>query len=168
GEHGHAPRHGGRGPQSGRAPVAAVHSPVNQLGSKGWLRKWWNRAPSLEPAGEEGAGQVMLPLLGVAAAGAPIEPIEIEERVAVPAGLGRRPAACVALHVRGDSMIAEHIRDGDTVVAVLRGEEATLKRLRRRGDTMRLIPANARMKPIEVPAREVEIRGVVRALVRRY
>src|SRR5690606_40162413 len=100
----------------------------------------------------------------------------------LPADLVRRREACFALRVRGDSMIDEQIRDGDmvvverrsdardgdTVVAVLRGEEATLKRFQRRGDTVRLIPANARMKPIEVPAREVEIRGVVRALVRRY
>jgi repressor LexA len=162
--------------------VATVHKHVNQLVAKGWLRKSWNRARSLEPAGEEGAPQVTLPLLGVVAAGEPIEPIEVEERIAVPAELVRRPDACFALRVRGDSMIDEQIRDGDTVVversaeardgdtvvAVLRGEEATLKRFQRRGPTVRLIPANARMKPIEAPARDVEIRGVVRALLRRY
>jgi len=54
------------------------------------------------------------------------------------------------------------------VVAVLRGGEATLKKLQRRGATVRLLPANARMKPIEVPAGEVEVRGVVRGLLRRY
>jgi repressor LexA len=71
----------------------------------------------------------------------------------------------------GDFVIVERrsdARDGDTVVAVLRGEEATLKKFQRRGSLVRLVPANTRMKPIEVPARDVEVRGVVRGLMRRY
>jgi repressor LexA len=86
------------------------------------------------------------------------------------------------LRVRGDSMLDEQIRDGDyvviesraeardgeTVVALLRGEEATLKKLYRRGRLVRLEPANERMAAIEVPARDVRIRGVVRGLLRRY
>ena len=116
------------------------------------------------------------------AAGEPIESVEVAERIGVPAELVRRPEASFVLRVRGDSMIDEQIRDGDfvvierraearegdTVVAVLRGAEATLKKLSRRGAMVRLLPANARMKPIEVPARDVEIRGVVRGLLRRY
>lgn len=181
-EHGYSPSLEEIGARFGLSSVATVHKHVNQLVAKGWLRKAWNRARTLEPAGEAAAGQVLLPLLGVVAAGAPIEPIEIEERIAVPVDLVRRPESCFALRVRGDSMVDEQIRDGDTVVverraeardgdtvvAVLRGEEATLKRFQRRGASVRLIPANARMKPIEAPARDVEIRGVVRALLRRY
>ncbi len=181
-EHGYSPSLEEIGAQFHLSSVATVHKHVNQLVEKGWLRKSWNRARSLEPAGDAAAGEILLPLLGVVAAGAPIEPIEVEERIAIPADLVRRPAACFALRVRGDSMIDEQIRegdtviverrseaqDGDTVVAVLRGEEATLKRFRRRGATVHLVPANARMKTIEVPARDVEIRGVVRALLRRY
>ena len=86
------------------------------------------------------------------------------------------------LRVQGESMIDEQIRDGDyvvvesrsearngeTVVALIGGQDATLKRFYRKGSRVRLEPANARMKPIEVPAREVEIRGVVRALLRHY
>jgi repressor LexA len=86
------------------------------------------------------------------------------------------------LRVRGDSMIDEQIRDGDyvvvesraeardgeTVVALIRGEEATLKKLYRRGSRVRLVPANANLSPLEVPARDVRIRGVVRGLLRRY
>jgi repressor LexA len=71
----------------------------------------------------------------------------------------------------GDYVVVERIntaRDGDTVVAVLHGEDATLKKWQRRGATVRLLPANARMKPIEVAARDVEVRGVVRGLLRRY
>ena len=59
-------------------------------------------------------------------------------------------------------------REGEKVVALLRGEEATLKTFRPRGHSVRLEPANAALEPIEVPAEDVEIRGVVRGLVRRY
>jgi len=165
------------------ASVATVHKHVGQLVAKGWLRKAWNRSRSLEPL-EAGAGAsgLQLPLLGVVAAGEPIESVEVEETIAVPAELVRRPESSFVLRVRGDSMIDEQIRDGDfvvverraeardgeTVVAVLRGSEATLKKLQRRGSTVRLVPANARMEPIEAPARDVEIRGVVRGLLRRY
>lgn len=165
------------------ASVATVHKHVAQLVAKGWLRKSWNRSRSLEPVGADPAGDgLTLPMLGVVAAGVPIEAIEVEERIAVPRELVRKPDTSFVLRVRGDSMIDEQIRDGDyviverrsdardgdTVVAVLRGEEATLKKFQRRGSLVRLVPANVRMKPIEVPARDVEVRGVVRGLMRRY
>jgi repressor LexA len=83
--------------------------------------------------------------------------------------------------VRGDSMIDDGIHDGDivlverratandgaTVVAVVRGE-ATVKRLARRRGRIHLIPANAQMQPIVARPEDVEIRGVVVALLRRY
>ncbi len=53
-------------------------------------------------------------------------------------------------------------------VVIRPGLEATLKRLYRRGSRVQLVPANPDMKPIELPARDVEIRGVVRGLLRRY
>jgi repressor LexA len=182
-EHGYSPSLEEIGSRFQLASVATVHKHVAQLVAKGWLRKSWNRSRSLEPVGADPAGDgLTLPLLGVVAAGAPIEAIEIEERIAVPRELVRKPDASFVLRVRGDSMIDEQIRDGDfviverrnearegdTVVAVLRGEEATLKKWQRRGALVRLLPANARMKPIEVAARDVEVRGVVRGLMRRY
>jgi repressor LexA len=179
-EHGYSPSLEEIGAHFGLSSVATVHKHVAELVAKGWLRKAWNRSRSIEPVGSQG-GALTLPLLGVVAAGAPIEAVEVEERIAVPAELVRRPEASFVLRVRGDSMIDEQIRDGDyvvverrgeardgeTVVAVVRGE-ATLKKLQRRGATVRLVPANPRMRPIEAPAREVEVRGVVRALLRRY
>jgi repressor LexA len=86
------------------------------------------------------------------------------------------------LRVRGDSMKDEHIQDGDyvvvesrkearngeTVVALIHGSEATLKKFYRRGARVVLEPANQALRPIEVPASAVEIRGVVRGLLRRY
>jgi repressor LexA len=181
-EHGYSPSLEEIGEHFGLSSVATVHKHVSQLVAKGWLRKAWNRSRSLEPARASDGGEISLPLLGVVAAGAPIEPIEVAERLAVPAELVEAPERSFALRVRGDSMIDEQIRDGDyviverrreprdgeTVVAVIRGEEATLKIFRRRGSRVRLVPANARMKPIEVPGQDVEVRGVVRALLRRY
>jgi repressor LexA len=159
-----------------------VHKHVQHLVEKGLLRKGWNRSRSLEPAPPEGEELVALRLAGVVAAGAPIEAIEDHETIGVPSGLVPPRAESFVLRVRGDSMIDEQIRDGDyvvvesraeardgeTVVALIRGEEATLKKLYRRGAKVRLVPANASLAPIEVPAREVRIRGVVRGLLRRY
>ena len=71
----------------------------------------------------------------------------------------------------GDFVVVEsspEAHDGETVVALLRGEDATLKKFYRRGGVVRLEPANPAMRPIEVAARDVEIRGVVRGLLRRY
>jgi repressor LexA len=121
-----------------------------------------------------------IPLLGVIAAGKPIEAIENPEAIEVPASL-HGPGQRYALRVRGDSMIEDGIRDGDvvvvrqareasngeTVVAVVDGE-ATLKRFYRRGDDVELRPANAALRPIHARAEQVEIRGILVALIRRY
>jgi len=166
----------------GLSSVATVHKHVQHLVQKGFLRKAWNRSRSVEPVEPSQASSVALPLLGSVAAGAPIEAVEVSERYEVPAELVPRGASCFALRVRGDSMIDEQIRDGDvvvvesrpeardgeTVVALVRGQDATLKKLYREGSRVRLQPANPSMEPIHVPAAEVEVRGVVRGLVRRY
>jgi repressor LexA len=71
----------------------------------------------------------------------------------------------------GDFVVVEsavEARDGETVVALVRGEDATLKKFYRRGGQVRLVPANSSMRPIEVPAAEVQVRGIVRGLLRRY
>jgi repressor LexA len=168
--------------------VATVHKHVQHLVQKGFLQKAWNRSRSVEPVedvGSEVSEMVSLPVLGTVAAGSPIEAIEdagASERVAVPPDMVNRPGETFVLRVRGDSMIDEQIRDGDmvvvesrkqarngeTVVAVVGGSDATLKRFYKRGDQVKLVPANERMEPIEVHAGEVEIRGVLRGLLRTY
>jgi repressor LexA len=119
------------------------------------------------------------PVLGRIAAGSPIEAVEEREELDL-ADLAPPGADCYVLEVRGDSMIEDGIRsgdlvlverrsearDGEVVVAILPGEEATLKRLYREGGRVRLQPANAALEPIVVD--EVEVRGVVIGLVRRY
>ncbi len=183
-EQGYSPSLEEIGAHFGLSSVATVHKHVQHLVEKGMLRKSWNRSRSVEPVADEmpTAVSVTLPLLGTVAAGAPIEAIEIHESIAVPQELVPRSGEAFVLRVRGDSMIEERICDGDyvvvesrafaregeKVVALLRGEEATLKTFRSRGRTVCLEPANAALEPIEVPAEDVEIRGVVRGLVRRY
>jgi repressor LexA len=122
-------------------------------------------------------------LLGRIAAGAPLEVVECEETVPVPRFLlGRvHPDRCYALRVRGDSMIDEHIcdgdialienrtdaRDGEIVVALLVEEnQATLKRLYRRGMNVELHPANSELQPLTVSASKVRVQGIFRGLLR--
>jgi len=181
-ENGYSPSLEEIGRHFGLSSVATVHKHVQHLVQKGQLRKAWNRSRSVEPVEEGGGPGAEIPLLGTVAAGDPIAAIEIPETVTVPEALLRNGRPLFALRVKGDSMIDEQIRDGDTVivesrqdardgetvVALIRGEEATLKKLYRNGRTVRLEPANPALEPIVVPADEVEVRGVVTGLVRSY
>ncbi|MCG8589309.1 MAG: transcriptional repressor LexA [Proteobacteria bacterium] len=170
------------GAHFGLSSVATVHKHVQHLVEKGFLTKGWNRSRSVEPVKPPESRSVALPLVGTVAAGRPIEAFEDHESIDVPPGLAGRVGKTFALRVRGDSMIEDQIRDGDlvivesreearngeTVVALVDGSEATLKRFYRQGPTVRLVPANQTMDPIEVPAGDVQIRGVVRGLLRQY
>jgi repressor LexA len=135
--------------------------------------------------GADGAIRGGLRILGTIAAGAPIETLEAPEVLPF-AELAPPGKDVYVLRVSGNSMIEDSIRDGDlvvvercsgarrgqTVVAVLPGEEATLKRYYPEADgSLRLQPANATMAPIIVPpelAPEVELRGIVIGVIRRY
>ena len=132
---------------------------------------------------DDGDALCEVKLLGRIAAGAPLEVVECEETIAVPRFLlGRvRPDRVYALRVKGDSMIDEHIcdgdialienrtdaRDGEIVVALLVEEnQATLKRLYRRGANIELRPANSQLKPLTLPANQVSVQGIFRGLLR--
>ena len=178
------------------ASLNAVAKLVAQLRRRGALAPApFNSKRTLEPVAEprgeplgdpvrEGvgsrAGVATVPLLGLIAAGQPIEAIETPEQIEVPSsllGAGER----YSLRVRGDSMIEDGIHDGDvvvirrarraengqTVVAIVDGN-ATLKRFHQRGRWIELRPRNAAMVPLRVPAETVEIRGVLVGLLRRY
>jgi repressor LexA len=165
----------------GLSSVATVHKHVTNLVRKGLLRRTWNQNRSLEVVREDDAPRaVELPLMGRIHAGRPHEAVEDREAITVPSwlvGAGRT----YALRVEGDSMIEEQIRDGDyvvieerrnaengqIVVAMIHGDEATLKKFYRDGGTVRLQPANRKYEPILVPADRVEIRGVVRGVLRK-
>jgi len=122
-----------------------------------------------------------LPLMGRIAAGRPIEALASPEGFEVPPQL-RRDRTCYVLQVEGDSMVEDGIFDGDwvvveerdtadngeMVVALIDGEEATLKRLEKRGDRVVLHPANAAYEPQVYRPEQVTIQGVVVSQMRRY
>ncbi len=124
---------------------------------------------------------IELPLHGRIAAGAPIEAFEGHTTLPVPAAL-LGPGEHYALEVSGDSMIEAGIfdgdyalvrrtntaRDGEIVVALVRGEEATLKYLHKEGGKVRLNPANASYDPQFYRPDEVEVQGKLAGLLRRY
>jgi repressor LexA len=136
--------------------------------------------PGVRSANE--AGAVQLPLYGRIAAGLPIEALrDSGAQIEVPmAMLGN--GEHYALEVAGDSMIEAGILDGDTViirrgdtaengqivVAVIDDNEVTLKRLRRRGNTIALEPANQGFKTQIFPGDRVKVQGRLVALLRRY
>lgn len=128
------------------------------------------------------AGAVSLPLYGKIAAGLPIEAMrDNDEEIEVPVAL-IGSGDHFALEVEGDSMIEAGIFDGDTViirkgevaetgqiiVALVDENEVTLKRLRQRGQSIALEPANARYETRIFPAERVKIQGRLVALLRRY
>lgn len=156
-----------------------VQKHLKRLEEKGALAREWNRSRGIAPKEEVPAARGV-PLLGLVAAGRPIEPFPQEESIEVPSSLLGKGDHFV-LRVRGESMIEDGILDGDfvvvarrekaesgqTVVALVRGE-ATLKRYYTEGHRVRLQPANAAMKPLTFEARDVTIQGVVTGLIRDY
>ena len=135
------------------------------------------RVPQPEPANDV----IEIPLHGRIAAGVPIEALEGTAMLPVPAAL-LGPGDHYALEVSGDSMIEAGIldgdlalirrtdvaRDGEIVVALIRGEEATLKYLRREKGMIRLDPANAAYDPQFYRSGEVQVQGRLAGLLRRY
>ena len=139
------------------------------------------RQPPVRPALEPANDVIELPLHGRIAAGAPIEALEGQSTLPVPAAL-LGSGEHYALEVSGDSMIEAGIldgdyalilrtnvaRDGEIVVALVRGEEATLKYLRRESGMVRLDPANSAYEPQFYRPGEVEVQGKLAGLLRRY
>ena len=162
---------------------ATVHKHLTALEARGALRrsKGKRRYLEVEDALPPARSPVELPLVGTLAAGRPIGAVTAGDRVGVPAFLAPKAPAYV-LRVSGDSLLDEQMRDGDfvvveqnaspengaTVVALLRGSEAALKRFYREKGRIRLQPADPKLAPLTLPARAVNIQGVVRGLLRKY
>jgi len=162
--------------------LATVHKHVTNLQTKGMLQRAHNRSRSIDvlPQRTQRRQVDRLPLLGRIAAGKPVEAIETAETISLGDIIGSREV--FALEVRGDSMRDEHImsgdyvlvertptaREGEIVVALIDGSEATLKRFYREGNLVRLQPSNSEMKPIYAPASNVSIQGKVLGMLRKY
>ncbi len=168
----------------GYRSLATVHEHLSNLQEKGYIRKNYNESRSIELVETElKIAAVELPLRGRVAAGYPIEAIQDEECVCVPEDMiAGSTAEHYVLRVRGDSMIDEQIRDGDfvivqsrdtahngeMVIALVDGENATMKKLYREGAHVRLQPANPDLAPMYFEADRVAIQGVVIGVIRRY
>jgi repressor LexA len=179
--HGYAPTLQEIGHRFRLSSVATVHKHVSHLVEKGYLRRGRNRRRDLEVVDQTPPGICSIPLLGRVAAGRPIESFTDREEIALPEEwLGR--GETFALRVRGDSMIDEQIRDGDvvvveqretaengeTVIALVDGENVTVKRFLREGDRVRLEPANPAVEPLVLPVDRVRVQGVVIGVLRRF
>ena len=165
-----------------------VFEHVQALVKKGALKRKANHARSLEISpgvtlpDEERMTRV--PLIGAIAAGSPIDAVQDRQHLdfeqLFPMPQKGQTGSIYALRVRGDSMIDEHIRDGDyvvvekcdrarngqTVVALLDGGEATLKKFYKEGQKIRLQPANDKYEPIYV--NDCKIQGKVIGVLRTY
>jgi repressor LexA len=128
------------------------------------------------------SGVLEFPLLGRIAAGRPVEAFPTSETFSL-GDFANRSGSIFVLRVKGDSMIDDHICDGDyilveragqaangeIVVALIDGAEATLKRFFREANgKVRLQPANSEMDPIVLPAEEVQLQGRVIGVLRKY
>src|SRR5438445_8937319 len=171
------------------ASIATVHKHISALQTKNYLHRSHNQSRSIEVAPRYLQEQrrnrleasLEIPVLGSIAAGRPVEAYEDKATVSFADFVGQKDT--YALRVRGDSMIEDHIcegdmilvekskeaRDGDIVVALVGGNETTLKRLYREpGNIIRLQPANAAMSPMRMPAQDIEIQGRLLAVLRKY
>lgn len=158
---------------------ATVHRHLEHLESKGMIRKYQNQSRGIELVdGSANPGDYRL--LGSIAAGKPLEVLEGREMVSIlPAPTDKDT---FVLRVNGNSMIEDHIKDGDyvivekrdvaengeTVVALIDNDRATLKRFYREQDHVRLQPANLEMRPIIVKDGEFKIQGVVIGVMRKF
>jgi len=168
----------------GFASTASAQKHIALLQRKGFLRREKHQKRGLILAHRsptDDGRQIELPLLGLVAAGEPIESLPDPEPISVPPDFIRAGDHFV-LKVRGESMIEDGIHDGDLVVvqstaqatdgdmvvAMVDGE-VTLKRIYRLApDTIRLQPANSDMEPIFVAADNLTVQGIVVGLLRRY
>jgi repressor LexA len=167
------------GGQMGGISRVAVLDHLRALERKGAIRRKARESRAIEILDPDYTPPRGIPLLGTIAAGRPILEVEDPDEVMLEEYLGIQDETFL-LKVKGDSMIEDHIQDGDLVlieraqsardgeivVAVLDGE-TTLKRFYREGPIVRLQPANARLDPTYVPADKVEVRGVLRGVIRR-
>lgn len=160
--------------------VATVHQHIATLKDKHYINFEENQPRSISVYGEEDIkDQITLPLLGVIAAGSPIEAVENPEPITVSRTLLSRSGRHYVLKVKGESMINEGIFDGDfviireqptaeqgdTVVAIINGNEATLKKLYVKDDLFMLKSANPHVPPIAT--KELAIRGKVVSIIRK-
>lgn len=163
---------------------ATIAEHVEALKSKGYLRDNISGSRALQLIDETEQSEsglleeAVIPLMGLIAAGSPIEAIRTNETIDIPRDMAGKQV--FALRVRGDSMIDDGILDndyviiepctnpqnGDIVVALIDKDNVTLKRFYREKNFVRLQPANKKYKPIRV--KKVVIQGRVKGVIRKF
>ena len=157
--------------------VSTIHEHIESLKSKGYLKKIDNQARTIQLLKKDNAFEI--PIVGVITAGQPIEAIEVKnDMITITSSEIKGSKNIYALRVSGNSMIDEGIFDNDivvikkqsvaengqTVVAIIDNNQATLKKIYREKNRFRLQPANQTMLPFY--RKEVEIKGVVFQIIR--
>lgn len=178
-EYGYSPTLTELGERLGIAAKSAVRKHVQALAHEGKIRLTAQRARGIELVDMD--RKITVRLLGTIAAGRPIEAVEVPEDIELSMLLADADLH-YALRVSGDSMIEDGILDGDIViiesrqtaqagemvVALVDGENATLKRFYQHGERIVLAPANRSMQALEYAAERVQVQGVVVSQMRSY
>ena len=161
--------------------VPTIHQHISYLRKKNLLTTEKGKRRSIQTLNTRKGGIVEILLMGLIAAGGPIEAIRDPRPIEVPRNMLSAGANFYALKVAGTSMIEDGIFDGDyviiernpspkngdVVVALLDNAFATLKRFYREAGFIRLQPANSTMKPIIIHG-DINIQGTVRAVIRKF
>lgn len=165
----------------GLSSKGSLHKQIQALIEAGLIEPMNNRRRGIRLVDAEETEQNGLPFLGYIAAGSPIEAVQQHETIEVPDFL-QTSGPCYVLQVKGDSMIDEgildgdrivieqrsHARNGEIVVALVDGVDATLKRIEQQKGKVVLHPANANLKPMIYAPDQVQIQGVLVGQMRRY
>ncbi len=167
----------------GLRSASNIQAHLEKLMAKGYLTKRPNSHRSIELTAPRRftSGSEELPLVGRIAAGRPIEAVLDYETISVPSDMIGKNETYV-LKVRGDSMIEDHVldgdyviierrnraRDGEMVVALVHGTDATLKRYYRDRNAVRLESANPAYPPMRYTEEEVTVQGVVIGILRKF
>ena len=176
---GYAPSIAEIGKEFDLSSPATVHKHLSHLEEKGLIRKQQNLSRAIEVVSKSG-NALSYPLMGEIAAGKPLEALDQNEVVELLPDGGDKDV--FVLRVKGNSMIEDHIQSGDyvivekrnvaengeTVVALIDNDRATLKRFYHENGRVRLQPAHPDMKPIFVREGDFTIQGVVISVLRKF
>jgi repressor LexA len=180
-ERGYAPTLKDIAAHIGVKSLSTAHFHMEKLVSKGFIKRGKDGSMELLQSARPDASDNAVPLVGVIAAGMPLEAVENSSMIEIPSSMIGRKGEVFCLEVSGDSMIEAHIcdrdivvirkqetaNDGDIIVALLDDGSATLKHFRRlKNGKVMLIPANSSMSPMTLDRVQIQGRliGVIREM----
>lgn len=167
--------------ETGMKSRGSMHKHIQALVDAGLVEAAGRKQRGIRLLPRSDSSDLQLPLIGKIAAGRPILAAENPEIIDIPKHLAGQ-GNCYVLQIEGDSMIEDgildgdwviiehrsHARDGEIVVALIDGEDATLKHIEQTPGEVILHPANAAMQPMRYRTEQVQIRGVLVGQMRSY